>query len=239
MPSETHIGTLQETSLHAALKAWYAQPGDQIEALIDGFWVDIVHGEQLIEIQTGSFSALKRKLSRLLEQRPVRVVYPLPREKTIVRLSGDGNEVLSRRKSPRRGRLEYVFGELVYLAPLAVSANFSLEVLFTVEEELWRASSRGSWRRKGWQIVDRRLLAVLERVVFASPGDYGRLLPLNLPVAFTVRDLAAGLGLQPRLASKMAYCLRQMGVIALAGRRGRAYLYQDPRGGCFGTIDQP
>ena len=59
----THqIGTLNENPLHAALKAWYARPGDRIEVPVDGFIVDIVRDDLLVEIQTGNFSAVKEKL---------------------------------------------------------------------------------------------------------------------------------------------------------------------------------
>jgi hypothetical protein len=44
------IGTLNEKPLHAALKQWYAEPEDRIEAPVDGFTVDIVRGDLLIEI---------------------------------------------------------------------------------------------------------------------------------------------------------------------------------------------
>ena len=64
--TEHQIGTLNEKSLHAALKEWYALPGDRFEVAVDGFVADIVRGEQLIEIQTRSFPAMKRKLRRLL-----------------------------------------------------------------------------------------------------------------------------------------------------------------------------
>ena len=47
------IGTLNEKPLHAALKDWCARPGDQFEVFVDGFVVDIVRGNLLIEIQTG------------------------------------------------------------------------------------------------------------------------------------------------------------------------------------------
>jgi hypothetical protein len=57
--SQNGIGTLQETSLHSALKAWYARPGDRFEVFIDGFYIDIVRSELLIEIQTRNFSAIK------------------------------------------------------------------------------------------------------------------------------------------------------------------------------------
>ena len=57
------IGALNEKPLHAALKQWYARPDDLIEVSVDGFTVDIVRGDLLIEIQTRNLSAIKRKAS--------------------------------------------------------------------------------------------------------------------------------------------------------------------------------
>ncbi|MGH7006278.1 MAG: hypothetical protein ACREIP_20215, partial [Alphaproteobacteria bacterium] len=38
------IGLLRETDLHAALKRWYAQPGDEFETALDGYVIDIRRG---------------------------------------------------------------------------------------------------------------------------------------------------------------------------------------------------
>lgn len=219
------IGTLQETSLHADLKRWYTQPGDQVEVRVDGYVVDIVRGELLIEIQTRNFSALKRKLNRLIENHPVRLVYPIPIEKWIVRLAGPENDQESRRRSPKRGQLMHVFEELVRIPGLIASPNFSLEVLFIREEELRQKDGRGSWRRKGWSIFDRRLVEVVDRAVFQTPADFQDLLPPGLPAPFTTRDLARAAGLPLYLARKMAYCLREMDMIHISGKRGHSLLY--------------
>ena len=69
------------------LKAWYAQPGDQLESKVDGYVIDLVRGDLLVEVQTANFSAIKRKLVKLLENHPVRLVYPIPSEKWILRIS--------------------------------------------------------------------------------------------------------------------------------------------------------
>ena len=91
-PNTPHkISTLNESPLHAALKARYARPGDRFEVPIDGFIVDIVRGDLLVEVQTGNFTAIKRKLAALTAHHPVRLVYPLAREKWIVRLAEDGS----------------------------------------------------------------------------------------------------------------------------------------------------
>ena len=65
------IGTLNEGSLHAQLKAWYREPGDLVEHPVDGYVIDLVRGETLVEIQTGGLAPLKRKLDRLLDSHSV------------------------------------------------------------------------------------------------------------------------------------------------------------------------
>jgi hypothetical protein len=220
------IGTYQETSLHAALKQWYAQPDDRMEEQVDGSVIDLVRGDLLIEIQTANFSAIRRKLERLVEAHPVRLVYPIPQEKWITRLSADGSTRLGRRKSPRHGRVEHLFLELVHLPHLVIHPHFSLEVLMIQEEDLWREDGQGSWRRKGRSIHDRQLLSVLSRVTYSSPGDYVSFVPANLPQLFTVRELSESIRQPQYLAAKMVYCLRKMGVVEVAGKHGRALVYQ-------------
>ncbi len=222
------IGTLREKSLHAALKEWYARPSDRLEVKVDGFVVDIVRGDLLIEIQTRNFSAMKRKLTRLLENHPLRLVYPIAQEKWIRRVAADGRTILGRRKSAKQGRVEDLFHELVSFPHLIEHSNFSLEVILVQEEEVRMAEavrSRSSWRRHGWTIHDHELLGVVAQRVLASPDDFCTFLPPALPPQFTNKDLAEALGEPDYLAQKMTYCLRRMGVVQAAGKRGRALLY--------------
>lgn len=216
---------MKETSLHASLKAWYTREGDQQEVSFDGFVVDIVRDELLIEIQTRQFSAIRSKLARLVQLKAVRLVYPIPKEKWIVRLARDNITPLTRRKSPKHGRIEDLFTELIRIPQLITHPNFTLEVLFTHEEEIWRDDHRGSWRRKGWSIADRRLLAVTGSQRFTSPADFCVLLPPNLPEPFNTQELALALNLPRHLAQKMTFCLRTMGALRTNGKRGRAWLY--------------
>jgi len=219
------ISTLNEKPLHAALKKWYARPNDQFEVSVDGFLVDIVRGDLLVEIQTRNFAAIKRKLVALTVRHPLRLVYPIPREKWIVKLPEGAQSRLTRRKSPKRGTLEQVFRELVRFPKLLANPNFSLEVLLIQEEEVRRYDGTRGWRRKGWVTHERRLLEVVGQRVFETPADMGALVPSALAEPFTTSDLAAAIA-QPRsLAQKMAYCLREMGSIAPVGKRSNAILY--------------
>ena len=219
------IGLLRETSLHAALKNWYAQDGDRLEVLVDGYVIDIVREGLLIEIQTRGFSSLKAKLVRLTKNYSVRLVYPIAQEKWVVRVSLDKQTRLARRRSPKRGRLEHLFKELVRFPALVKEPNFSIEVLLTQEEEIWRDDGKGSWRRKGWSIADRRLLDVVGSIVLKGPQDFHALLPPGLPQLFTTYDLAQTLPLPRSLAQKMVYCLKEMDVLKVVGKQGRGWLY--------------
>jgi hypothetical protein len=215
---------MPETSLHAALKSWYAQPGDSIETLVDGYIIDIRRGDTLIEIQTRSFSSLRPKLEMLLAHYPVHLIHPIAVEKWIIH-SANGRAT-QRRKSPKHGRSEHVFNELVYIPHLLNNSNFSLQILFTEEEEIWVNDGGGSWRRKGWRIADRRLISVVSSLEFFKIDEYRSFLPASLPEAFTTSDLARQARLPRRLAQKMAYTLRSSEIIKVTGRLNHAYAYR-------------
>jgi hypothetical protein len=219
------IGTLGERSLHSALKDWYAEPGDRLEAEVDGFHIDIVRGKLLIEIQTSNFSSQRKKLRSLTGRHHVRLVFPIAKEKWIIRFSADGLTRLGRRKSPKKGHLLLLFEELVSIPGLMNVENFSLEVLLIQEEEVRYDDGQGSWLRKGWSLKDHRLLAVVSRYVFKRPSDFLAFIPQDLSDPFSTSELAKGIG-QPRwLAQKMAYCLRHMGTIEVVGKKGNSLLY--------------
>jgi hypothetical protein len=242
--ASSRIGTRHESSLHASLKKRYAQRGDAIEAVVDGYQIDVVHraivreskaqyiagdrsvpqDDLLIEIQTRSFSSLKRKLRALLESHRVRIVHPIACEKWIVRIEPTG-VIVSRRRSPKRGCIEHLFDELVSFPDLMTHPNLSLEVVLTREEEIRCDDGRGSWRRGGWSIRDRRLIEVVETMTFAEPSDFLKLLPAGLPAPFTSRELAKAMGRSVPFAQRVAYCLRKMGAIEVIGKRRRAWVY--------------
>ena len=219
------ISTLNEKPLHEALKQWYAKSGDQLEVPVDSSIVDIVRGDLLIEVQTRNFAAIRRKLEKLVIHHPVRLVYPIPNEKWIIRLAEDGLSQLSRRKSPKHGTFEQVFDEPVYLPKLLTNSNFSIELLLIQEEEVRRYDGIRGWRRRGWVTQERRLLKVVDRRLLQTPVDMSIFIPSTLENPFTTSDLATISGRPRRLAQKMVYCLRLMGCITPVEKRGNSILY--------------
>lgn len=135
-----------------------------------------------------------------------------------------------RRKSPKRGRLEDLFWELVSIPQLLSHPNFSLEVLMIREEEVRRYDGRRKrWRRRGWVTEGRRLVEVVERRLFGNSADWLAFVPGNLE-SFTTKDLATIADTNRDLAQKMAYCLREAKMIELIGRQGRTNLYRVANG---------
>jgi len=151
-------------------------------------------------------------------------VYPVPVEKWIVKLDETG-EVISRRKSPKRGAAVDLFQELVSFPELIAHPGLTLEVLLIREEEARRFDDHKGWRRKGWVVEERRLLEVVDQIIVDSPQALASLLPGELPPEFTTADLAAALGRRRRLAQQMTYCLRRVGVIEMIGKDGNAIVY--------------
>ena len=221
-----HIGTLREKPLHASLKRWYSREGDRIEVPVDGFVIDLVRDDLLIEVQTRGFSSMKQKTAELLGiGHRVRIVHPIPIDKWIVKVDAD-DMVLTRRRSPRHGIPTDIFAELVSFPDLLAHHHLEVEVLLTIEEEYRRHTPGRSWRRKGWTVVERRLIEVVDSLVLRHNGDLTALLPDDLPETFTTADLAERLGRPRRAAQQMAYCLRKAGAIVAVGKDGNAVEYR-------------
>ena len=196
-----------------------------MEVPLDGFVIDLVRGDLLIEVQTRGFASMKRKLVKLLDLgHHVRIVHPIPVEKWIVKVDDDGVE-LSRRRSPKHGTPIDVFSELVSFPHLVAHPGLEIEVVLTHEEEHRRHDPTRAWRRHGWVIEERRLIGVVDAIDITGPRDLAALLPGTLPDPFTTADLGAALARPRRIAQQMAYCLRRAGVIDIAGKQGNALQY--------------
>jgi hypothetical protein len=219
------IGTLKESSLHASLKARYVKPGEKTEVLVQRFHIDIVNERELIEIQTGNFSSIKSKLQVLLTDHAIRLIYPQMVDRWIIRVNQD-MRVISRRKSPRKGRLVDIFDELIFIASLIPNPNLIFEVVLVQDELIYKDDGKGAWRRKGWSIYDRELLDIKGTRIFNQPSDFLELLPATLPETFTVEQLAVQGILKKRQASRMAYSLFHMGVLERICKAGNAWVYR-------------
>lgn len=163
----------------------------------------------------------------LVPRHQVRLVYPIPRDLWIVKPPQKKGGDVSRRKSPKHPNVVDVFEELVSFPELITHKNFQLDVVLTQEEELRIFDRRKRWRRRGWVTVERRLLEVSETVSLQSDADFMALIPADLPVEFLTSDIAHAIARPRYLAQKVAYCLRNCGLIEQVGYKGNAIVYSN------------
>ncbi len=220
-----------ETSLHRQLKERYAASGGLVEQRLGRYRIDVIRGQQLIEIQCASLSAIRDKIKTLLAKHEVLVVKPIVIRKHLVKRRREGGEVISRRRSPKQRSLLDVFEELVHFTRVFPHKRLTLEVLL-VEIEEWRYPGHGRRRRyrdNDHEVEDQHLLEVHGVHEFRSSSDLCRLLPPELPKQFHTGHIAEGLKVDRWIAQRMAYCLRNTGALKQVGKQGGAWLYEQKR----------
>ncbi|EAQ81188.1 hypothetical protein DSM3645_21492 [Blastopirellula marina DSM 3645] len=216
-----------EKSLHRQLKNLYAGADAATEVRFGRYRIDAVVGEELVEVQCASLSAIGPKIAALVEQRPVRVVKPLIQRKRIIKRASSGGKILSNRLSPKKGTWLDLFDELVYFTKVFPHANLTLEVpLIHIEEH--RLPGHGRRRRKRQNdhtVEDTHLVEVIETRRIKTADQLWKFLPGKLPQEFDTGDLARMLTCQRWIAQRIAYCLRETGAAEIIGKRGNAVLY--------------
>jgi hypothetical protein len=201
------------------------ETGGRLEVPVGPFVIDVVQPDgELVEVQTGGFAPLRRKLDALLDQHRMRIVHPLAAERRIVRVDAHG-EIISIQRSPRRATAADLFDKLVAFPSLVSHPNLTIEILLLREDHI-RSAAPVTSRRRTRDPGERRLVDVLQRIELRDPGDVLRALPRLPGEPFSTRELASLLGCGVLLAQRTAYCLRVIGLIEPAGKRGSTPLHR-------------
>jgi len=221
------IGTLNEKSLHADLKKYCCKKGDKFEVSLEGFVIDIIRKDLLIEIQTRNFGAMKNKLSKLLPNHKIHLIHPIAINKWIIKQDPQNNKKEARRKSPKKGKKEHIFNELIYITHILNHPNLSLEVILIEEEEKRTYNHKKRHKRKkGWVTEERFLIQVVDTFIIKNVKDLLKLLPAEIPKHFTTTDIANRLKKDKKIAQKMAYTLNKIDLINKVGKKGNSILYE-------------
>jgi len=216
----TGIGTLNESSLHAGLKAMLTEPDDELEVPLNGFVIDIRRGDLLIEVQTQSFASMARKLDNLLDVYDIRIVHPIAEATYLVRPGKP------RRKSPKKGDIYSILDELVSIPTLIDHPRLQIDVALLDIDRHQIHDPKARRGRGGWRTVDKQIREVRSWHNFASGNDVLKLLPSGLPAVFTTADIAATKATSRAGAQKLAYVLRALDLIELIDADRRGYQYR-------------
>jgi hypothetical protein len=220
------INTWAESALHSSLKAWLAGPGDRLEVSVGGRVVDLLRADgECVEVQTRHLDKIAGKVLALARQGPVRVVHPVIASCSIARLEPVTGELLSERRSPRRGDLWSLFDELVMAPSLIAARNVTVEVLLVRTRELRSRDAKWTWRRKGDRVLSRELVEVLESRRLKGKAAWLGLLPRDLAWPCDSFSLGTALGIPADRARKLLYSFAKAGLLIEAGKQGRRKAY--------------
>ena len=248
-----HIGTLREKRLHAAVKLYlcpdetcHERPvGDLLRE--DGakprrMVADILTDGHIMEVQTGGFFPLREKIGWYLTHTPCRVtvVHPIPAVKYLSWIDPADGSILSRHKSPKRGRVRDVAKELYWLSDYIGNPRFAVRLLLLELEEYRMADGWSKDRKRGSNRYERFPTALLGDVTLWTPADYATyFLPaaLSAPDAegafplFTAAAYAKATGIRGKATYSTIRLLEKLALIEqseeLVGR-ARAWRVQSP-----------
>ncbi|MDR2546563.1 MAG: hypothetical protein LBC96_03505 [Lachnospiraceae bacterium] len=219
------IGTMQEKTLHAVLKYYYAPCEETHEIPIGSYIADIFDGRMITEIQTAKLFNLRAKLSSYLPSYPVTVVYPLVRTKWLGWIDTETGASSKLRKSTRQGTVYHAFAELYWIKSFLTDDNirFSFPIVDVEEYRLLDGYSRD--KKRGSHRYDRIPICLADEVHIECVEDYLQFIPYDLAEPFTVKELAKRVKINHRSAGYVLNVLCHLGTIKRVANRGKEYCY--------------
>lgn len=220
------IGTLQEKTVHAVLKDYYAPCEDMQEIPVNGYVADIFTGSEIIEIQTANFNKMREKLDSFLPEYPVTIVYPIPHIKWLSWIDEESGECSSLRKSPAKGNIYKAFYELYKIKAYLSNRNLKLCFPFLDIEEYRILNGWSKDKKRGSHRYDRIPVALVREIRFERVEDYLQLIPYDIEEPFTVQEFAKAVKIRKEEAGRVLHILKYLDVIEQCGKKGRAYAYR-------------
>lgn len=220
------IGTLSEKILHRVVKFYFDDNPLHHEMKVGSYVADILSDNQIIEIQTGNYNQLRKKLEAFLPIYPVMVVYPIPHQKWLVWENTTTGEVSERRKSPKVGSIFDCFKELYKIKWLLDHPNFHFCILLIDLLEVRHLDGWSRDQKKGSTRRNRIPLRWIGEYHLINSNDYKSLIPTTLEVPFTVATFTKATHLTKRRAQEAINVLKTLHCIEQVGKVGRAYCYQ-------------
>jgi hypothetical protein len=237
------IGTLGEKQMHAAIKRFICADTSKHEILIHGssgyikkdeedkkrrFVADILDGNTVYEIQTGSFSPLRDKIQWILDNTTynVMLIHPIAETKWINYINGKTKEIEKRQRSPLKGKITDIAPELYFLRDFISSPRFSL-VIFMMEAEQYKKNmQKDNRRRPRYRKYELIPVSLLRAHVFKNGDDYRLFIPNDLPERFTVKEYSKSSGIVGMDAYSIVKTLCHIDLLETDGNIGRAVAYK-------------
>lgn len=223
---EAGIGTLAEKRMHLIIKRFLTENEDLHEVGVANtrFVSDVRIGNDVFEVQTGSFYPMQKKISHYLESTDcnVTVVHPIPARKWITWIDPKSGDASERARSPKAGRAIDLLPELYCLLPHLGHPHLSFRVLLIEAQEFRILSGRRNNPKSHAKKYDRIPLALIDDITFSSKSDFEALLPKDLPPHFTVKEFSSLTKIRGRNAYSAVRALCALNILSPAEKIGKS-----------------
>lgn len=192
------IGTYREKRLHRILKSFACEDTSTHEIPVGSYIADVLTEGHIYEIQTGSFRLLRKKLEYYLNETDlqVTVIYPIIARKTIIRMDKETGEVLRKRLSPTKGRVEDILPELYWVSDIFDSPRLSFCAMLIDAEEI-RFSERIKYRKSGAYDSELFPKELADHLFICGTDSLSGFIPENTE-CFSAKEYSAFTGLKGR-----------------------------------------
>lgn len=221
-----NIGTYKERSQHLLLKLYYEPDTSFHEVGFGGHIADIMRDGEIVEIQTGSFAPLVKKLAVFLPEKQVKIVYPCPVKRRICWVSPETGETscgVYRNYSKKRYS---VLPKLLRISELFSSENLSVDVVLTVVTEFRMLDGYGIDKKKRATKTDTVPDEISDIVTLKTPSDVASFLELKSGETLTQSEISKRFGFGGRKLWMAVKSLESLGIIELCGKEKNRYIYK-------------
>lgn len=224
-----NIGTYKEKRLHRVLKK-FCEPDEECHEIQIGAYVaDILNGNEITEVQTGSFFPMQSKIRYYLEETDffVTIVRPLPYIKWCVWLDPESGEVISRKKSPKRALPKDIMRDWLFLCDFLGNERLEIRFLLLEEEEYRLLNGWSRDKKRGSKRYERIPIQLIDEKIYRRAEDYREFLPDSLGESFTAAEYMKVSKLSSFCGYAALKILCRIGFLTKSDeRKGRSFLYK-------------
>lgn len=219
------IGVQKEKILHRVLKYYLCEDDTNHEIMVGHFYADVKQNEQIFEIQTQNFNALRKKLDFFLPNYEVCIVYPTSRNKVLHNINAYG-ELLKIQKSPKKGTPFQILVEMYKIKTYLKNPHLSFLVVYLDMDEYRTIVPKQHIRSKGYIRYKQVPKTLVGEYALIEKSDYIQILEeYNLRGDFTVNDFSKIFKLSYAKASSAVQVLNYLEIIQKKGKIGRKNLW--------------
>lgn len=220
------IGLLQEHTLHRVLKFYLSSDEANHEIKIGKMFADVLIDNKIYEVQTKAFNAMRNKLDNFLPNYDVTIVYPVAYIKKIYMTNLYG-EILSEKKSPKKGQPLEIFFELYKIKSYLKHDNLHFKIIMLDLDEYRIPTEKKRWHSKGYERENQIPNEIINIYDINKPTDFINILnEYNIPLNFDSKEFSKATKLTIKRGTTALNVLTYLEVVERIGKKGNSYIYK-------------